>query len=293
MGFSRTCGHLTRFRTRTRSLFFALVVGLVSGIVCAQGRPVPPSQTSATPFHEEAIKNVAEACVEPAPMVRLEDYDGPLKKMLGTFARPLERKSLIPAHYKPGANLCTLQLKDKFALFVQDSSDPMTFLGAGFDAGIDQAENTDPTFGQGSKGYGKRFGVEFADQASSRFFKDFAYPSLFLEDPRYYRLAHGNAGRRLLHAVEHVIVAHRDDGTRIFNFSEWLGTSSTVVLSNTYHPDNRRGFASAAQRMGYSFLQDMGFDVLREFWPEISRKFRLPFRGQSVPLSDDLDPAIQ
>ena len=35
--------------------------------------------------------------------------------------------------------------------------------------------------------------------------------------------------------------------------------------------------------MGYSLLQDMGFDVLREFWPEISRKFRLPFRGEAKP----------
>jgi hypothetical protein len=23
----------------------------------------------------------------------------------------------------------------------------------------------------------------------------------------------------------------------------------------------------------------MGFDVLREFWPEIARKFKMPFRG--------------
>jgi hypothetical protein len=43
------------------------------------------------------------------------------------------------------------------------------------------------------------------------------------------------------------------------------GTSSTVVLSNTYHLDNQRGFARAAERVGYSVLQDMGFDVLCEF----------------------------
>ncbi len=84
----------------------------------------------------------------------------------------------------------------------------------------------------------------------------------------------------MLHAVEHAVVAHRDNGRQMFNYSEWLGTASTVVLSNTYHPDNRRGFAPAAERVGYSILQDMGFDVLREFWPEISTKFRLPFRGE-------------
>jgi hypothetical protein len=224
-------------------------------------------------------------------MVSIGDYDGPLKKVVGTFARPLERKA-VPSqqHYKPGAKLCTLQLKDKFRLFVQDSFDPVTFLGTGFNAGLDQAQNTDPSYGQGAEGYGRRFGAEFAGQASSRFFKDFAYPFLFSEDPRYYRLARGSGRKRLLHAVGHAVVAHRDDGTQMFNFSEWLGTTSSVVLGNTYHPDNRRGFAPAAEAVGFSILQDTGFDVLREFWPEISRKLKLPFRGETQPAGSEPNP---
>jgi hypothetical protein len=105
--------------------------------------------------------------------------------------------------------LCSLELKDKFILFVQDSLDLLTFVSSGFWAGMDQASNRDPTFGQGAGGYGKRFAANFADQASSRFFKDFAYPSIFSKDPRYYRLAHGTVGRRLLHAVGHALTKIR------------------------------------------------------------------------------------
>lgn len=293
LGFGPAVGHGTRFRTLAGMSFFAALAGLAAGVVCAQGPTVAPQQPPAAPapLQQEAMKNVAVPCVQPAPMVRLEDYDGPLKKVVGTFARPLERKAVHPPHYKPGAILCTLKLKDKFVLFVQDSFDPVTFLAAGFNAGLDQAQNTDHSYGQGAEGYGRRFGAEFAGQASSRFFTDFAYPSIFSEDPRYYRLIHGNSGRRLLHALEHAVVAQRDNGNRMFNFSEWLGTASTVVLSNTYHPDNQRGFSSAAQRVGYSILQDMGFDVLREFWPEISRKFKLPFRGEPEPVIPGSNPA--
>jgi hypothetical protein len=271
--------------------FLTALAGL-AGVACAQEAPAPapaPQQPAAAPL-QEATKNLAAPCIQPPPMVRIEDYDGPLKKVVGTFARPLERKAVPLPHYT-SAKLCTLKLKDKFALFVQDSLDPVTFLGTAFDAGLDQAENTDPSFGQGAEGYGRRFGAEFAGQASSRFFKDFVYPSIFSEDPRYYRLGHGTVGRRLLHAVEHAVVAHRDNGKQMFNFSEWLGTASTSVLSNTYHPDNRRGFAPAAERVGYSILQDTGFDVLREFWPEISRKFKLPFRGQGPPTSTGSEDA--
>jgi hypothetical protein len=277
-------------RTLMAMCFLAVLAALAGGAACAQGLPDAPQQAPAAPMEEETMKNVAGQCLQPAPMVRMKDYDGPFKKLVGTFARPLERKSVHPPHYT-GAKLCTLGLKDKFVLFVQDSFDPVTFLSTGFNAGLAQAENTDPRYGQGAEGYGRRFGAEYAGQVTSRFFKDFAYPWIFSEDPRYYRLAHGSAGRRLLHAMGHAVVAHRDNGKQMFNFSEWLGTASAAVVSNTYHPDNQRGFSPAAQRVGYSILQDMGFDVLREFWPEISRKFKLPFRGEPQPVSPNPSPA--
>jgi len=259
-----------------------LFLGLAwADLVRAQEPPTapqpPPSAQQA--LEEKTRINVAAPCVEPPPLVSLKDYNGPLRKAVGVFARALERKSVHPPHYKPGVVLCSLELKDKFVLFVQDSLDPVTFLSSGFWAGTDQASDRDPTFGQGAAGYGKRFAANLADQASSKFFKDFAYPSIFSEDPRYYRLAHGAVGKRFLHAAGHVFVAHRVDGTYMPNYSEWLGTASAVTLSNAYHPANERGMGPAGRRVAYSLIQDMGFDVLREFWPEISRTFRLPFRG--------------
>jgi hypothetical protein len=116
--------------------------------------------------------------------------------------------------------------------------------------------------------------------ASGSLFGDFAYPTIFREDPRYYRLAHGAGGKRLLHALGYVFVANREDGTHVVNASQWFAAVTAVALSNTYHPDNQRGFAPSAQRVGCAAAQNMGFGVLREFWPEIARKFRLPFRGQ-------------
>src|SRR3989454_8726188 len=160
------------------------------------------------------------------------------------------RKRPHPPHYKPGAVLCSFAPKDKFILFVQDTIDPVTFLGVGFDAAIDQAQNSDPTFGQGAAGYGKRFGADFAGEASSTFFKDFAFPSLFSEDPRYYRLVHASGGRRLFPAVRHLFVAHRDNGQRMVNFLEWVGKTSAGAVSNTYYPGEQRGVATAAGRVG-------------------------------------------
>lgn len=256
-----------------------LTAGLaLGGFVRAQPQAEP------TPIPEKTEKNVAAPCLEPPPLVGWEDYRGPFQKVVGAFARKLERKSAHqPRRYKAGAMLCSLEVKDKFFLFVQDTFDPVSFLGAGFNAGMDQAGNRDSTFGQGAAGYGKRFGADFAGQTSARFFTEFAYPSLFAEDPRYYRLAYGSGGKRLLHAMEHSFIAYSDNGKHIFNWSEWLGRTSAVVLNNTIHPGNERGLSPVAREVGYSVLTDIGFDVLREFWPEIARKFKMPFRDRSEP----------
>jgi hypothetical protein len=237
-------------------------------------------QSAASESSQSDQTSVQLPCISPAPIVGWEDYEGPFAKVVGAFARKLELKSVHPPHYKPGAMMCTLALKDKFVLFVQDTFDPVTFLNVGFSAGIAQAEGSYPGFGQGAAGYGKRFGAGFTGQASAGFFKDFAYPAIFSEDPRYYRQEHGGGKRRLFHAFQHVFIAYRENGTQMFNATEWLGTTSSVLLSNIYLPNVRRGFVPAAERIGYNIGSDMGFDVLREFWPEIARKLRLPFRGQ-------------
>ena len=219
------------------------------------------------------------SCVQPPPLVSWEDYNGPFAKVVGTFGRKLERRAVHPPRYKPGVVLCSLEPVDKFLLFLSDSGDPISVLSAGFNAGLDQAFNRDPSFGQGGLGYSKRLGANFAGETASRFFGDFLYPTIFSEDPRYYRMAHGNAGKRLLHAMSHTVVAHRDNGRLMFNYTEWLATGSSVALNNLYHPGNRPGVAPAARNGAFNMLQDMGFDVLREFWPEVARKLNLPFRG--------------
>jgi hypothetical protein len=104
--------------------------------------------------------------------------------------------------------------------------------------------------------------------------------------PRFFRKIPGTTGLheeargRLLHALGHVVLAHEESGTYMFNFSEWLGTASAATLADTYHPGNRPGVAPVAENVAFGIASDMGYDVLREFWPEIARKLKLPFRGQ-------------
>lgn len=243
----------------------------------------PPITPATTPEQEQAEVNPRAPCLQPAPAVQWQEYNGPFAKAVGLFGRKLDRPTAQSAQYTPGNVFCTLTIKDKFLLFVGDSLDPVTFMAAGFNAGLDQAQNDDPQFGQGAAGYGKRFAADYTDEASGDFFGFFLYPTIFREDPRYYRLGHGSTGQRLFHAVAHIAVAHSDKGGEMPNWSNWFALASTSSLSNLYHPGNRRGFDPAAERVGWALANQAGFLVVREFWPEIAKKLKLPFRGQEQP----------
>ena len=176
------------------------------------------------------------------------------------FTGKLELRSAHPPHYKAGTVLCSLPVKDKFMpVPVRDTYDPFSLLSNAFDAGSDQFSKRDPTFGQGVAGYGRRFRANFAQGTTSRFLSDFAYPTIFSEDPRYYRLPHGSARQRFFHAVEHTFVAQHDNDKPIFNASKWLGTASSVALSDVLHPGNERGVVPALKSGGSSLAVGMRF----------------------------------
>jgi hypothetical protein len=221
-------------------------------------------------------------CARPAELFDIDEYDGPFNQSVARLTRKLEIKTVHAPRKKPHTPLCALSVNEKFHLFMEDTFEPVNFLDAGWDAVQAQAANDDPTFGQGLAGFGKRYGVSLLDNVSGDFFNTFLYPSIFRQDPRYYRLGSGSFYHRLTYAMRHTFVAHGDSGHLMPNYSEWFGTASAKALSNMYHPGNERGFGTVAERAGISISTDMAYDVAREFWPEITRKLHLPFRPRQT-----------
>jgi hypothetical protein len=188
----------------------------------------------------------------------------------------------VPKRQANGKTICSLNAGQKFHLFFKTTVDPVTFLGAGASAGLSQWNNDDKEWGQGAEGYGKRYAAAFTDRASRNFFGRFFYPTIFRQDPRYFRDGQGSAKGRFGHAMAHTFVARSDSGGSMPNLSLWAGTTSSVALANLYHPDRDRGFSPAAERVGTRLGVNMGMDILKEFWPEIVRTFRLPFREREL-----------
>jgi len=67
-------------------------------------------------------------------------------------------------------NASPLTSGEKFHLSVKSAFDPATIGAVGLQAGLSQALNEFPGYGQGAQGYGKRFGASLADEVSANFF---------------------------------------------------------------------------------------------------------------------------
>jgi hypothetical protein len=245
---------------------------------------VPPAPTMAV------ATAIETPCDRPAELFDASEYDGPLKRIAAWFARNPEMTT-VPARRKKGQKICGLDAGQKFDMFVETSIDPVTFIGAATSAGFSQWQNDDSKWGQGAVGYGRRYGAALIDTEASNFFGQFFYPVIFRQDPRYYRKGNGSTRGRIWYAVSHTVIARSDSGNKMPNYSLWATTASTVALSNLYHPGNDQGFPPAATRVGISIAGSMGYDLLREFWPEVVRKLRLPFRERGViPVTSGAKP---
>lgn len=168
-------------------------------------------------------------------------------------------------------NAPPLTAGEKFHLFLKSSIDPFNFVAVGIQAGIGQASDEFPEYGQGAAGYGKRYGAALADSVSSNFF-GFFFDVLLKEDPRYFRLGEGTVKHRIGYSLAQEFVCRKDRGGRTFNFSNVLGAISAGGVSNAYYPPSDRGFGLTLSRAGISLLYGSAGGLLNEFWPDIRKK---------------------
>ena len=160
-----------------------------------------------------------------------------------------------------------LTWKQKFSFAARGTFDPVAVIGVGFAAGIEQANNSFPGYGQGAAGYSKRYAAKFVDGRSSDFLTHAVFPSLFHQDPRYYYQGSGTVKSRLVHAVSSAFVTRSDSGGTEPNYSYLLGDMSAAALSNLYYPTANRGAHLVFTNAAVGLAGRVGGNLLREFLP--------------------------
>jgi hypothetical protein len=168
-----------------------------------------------------------------------------------------------------------LSTKQKFQLFLTKSMSPPQILGSLATAGITQATNSYPGYGQGGEGFANRFGASMATGASSNFFGTFILASVLHEDPRYFPKLEGGFGSRMGYAVKRAFVTRRDRGGSGFDWSGTMGPLAAEGLANSYLPEAERTVGKTFERYGFRIGFGAANNVLKEYWPTIFKRLRI------------------
>ena len=198
-------------------VFHSLILSfLLASIACSQGVPgalLEPEQ--------QDLSDKTAPTGPQVPVAKSQSVEEEHPRLFWIFPTYTISESQSPLSLTAGG---------KWRLYVKDKTDPFTIGWVAFEAGISQANNDLPGYGQGAAGYGKRFGAGLANEFAGGFFGTFLFPSVLHQDPRYYRLGGGPFKKRLGHALIRPILTHKDSGGRTFNWSGVLGASPPAAL---------------------------------------------------------------
>jgi len=160
--------------------------------------------------------------------------------------------------------------KQKFDYFVQYAKSPYTFGSALITAASWHAYG-DPPYGPGMAGFGKSYGAALSEREIAAMLQRWAVPTLFREDPRYFRAPPDeDIVRRGVYAVSRVVLTKADDGRDQLNCSYLLGGFASAAIGNAY--TRNRDYGDVTHDFFLNMVNDAAFNVAREFWPSIRPK---------------------
>jgi hypothetical protein len=161
-------------------------------------------------------------------------------------------------------NAVPLTTKLKFRLALKISTDPVTFAGAAFLSGVDQAADT-PDYVQGAKGFGQRLGANYANGLTDILIGGAILPSVLHQDPRYFYQGTGTKKSRARHALTTPFICKGDNGRWQPNYSSLGGYVASGAIANTYYPEWNRGPGLVFSTMFIDIVADMANGLLQEF----------------------------
>lgn len=218
-----------------------------------------PNSSTPTPQSQQPEPNAVPLL--PKPPVR-PNYGQQPKRIMGFM--PNLRAVSVGEHVEPPT------LKEKFKLATRNSFDYSGFVSIGFETVLSYAQRSYPQLGSGAEAFGQYYWRAFADRTIGNYLTNAIIPSLTSEDTRYYTMGKGRWYKRLLYAYSRVFITPDNNGNSTVNLSELLGKGAAAGIGNLYYPGGARWGRTGERWAIQVGALDAGYDVFREFWPDIS-----------------------
>lgn len=157
-----------------------------------------------------------------------------------------------------------LSPKQKLHLGLKVLLDPATFAAVGITAGIQQNRNSYYQYGQGSAGFAKRFGAEYATAVDGILITSVLADSVLHQDPRYFYSGKGNTAQRAWYAVKSAFRAKGDNGKWQPPYAGLIGSIAASEIAQAYHPDPRTQYTLIGRSLLFRFAGLVGLNLFEE-----------------------------
>jgi hypothetical protein len=148
------------------------------------------------------------------------------------------------------------------------------FIRSGISTTITQLANGPREWGRGPDGLGKRYASSFG-RHMIRATVQYSMAETLRQDLRYHPSEKDGFGGRLKHALASTVVARNmDTGAPTFASARVTAAMTAGFVSRSWMPDRLQTAGSGFRTSGISLGFEAGFNVFREFWPDIRGKRR-------------------
>lgn len=163
--------------------------------------------------------------------------------------------------------------REKLRFYLKNVYGPQAFAYSVAGAGIAQARDDVPEWGQGMEGYGKRLALRVG-RRSIKYSIHSGLGILLHEDPRYFTSNRSGFRARSLYAAGQTFVSHKDSGGIRPAYSRFVGIVSATYISREWRPQADQTFSQYAYSSAIWLGIDAAKNVFNEFWPDLRRRFR-------------------
>lgn len=171
------------------------------------------------------------------------------------------------------AEFVPMTRSDRASRYLRGLVAPETILRSAASAGIRHWRGSPSGWNGNISGYGQRVGDGFAGQATRRSL-EYVAASFLHEDNRYFLSGEQGFARRTKYAIMSTFLARRDNGDRRVSFSRLGSAAGASFISRSWRPPGSNGHGDALVGFGISIASDVGFNVFREFWPDLKNRAR-------------------
>jgi hypothetical protein len=162
---------------------------------------------------------------------------------------------------------------ERFRHYLMSTYGPAAIARAVASGAIAQAENSPKEWKGGAEAFGERIGNSYAEHVIRKSL-EFGGAMALHEDNRYFHSTDAGFMKRTKHAVGSVFVTRNYAGNEHFAYSRFGGALGASFISRIWQPRSLDSSGDAATNFGITIITDIGWNVVREFMPDLKGHFK-------------------